>query len=286
MSESLGPLVSGVVTRYPHTTPAMRINLLSAIVLLALGATTASAQYRDAEFSAKREGSANAAGASRILIDARAGSLRVDGKPDLREVRASGTAWASSRGLLEEITLTTERRGTEVHVIVEMPENDGWHDDRQLLLDLVVEVPADIPVEIEDSSGEAEVVGVGGLEMSDGSGGLSIERIGGPLSVTDGSGSLAIANVRGDVRIRDGSGEIEVREVQGSVIVESDGSGEIDVQGVTGRVHVRSDGSGSIDARNVGGDFVVDRKGSGGIRYRDVKGEVDIPRNKREGSRE
>lgn len=264
----------------------MRRALFSASVLalVALVATSASAQYRDADYSAKREATASAAGATRIVIDARAGSLRVEGKSGLRDVRASGTAWASRERDLEDIKLTAERRGNAVEVIVDIPDDEGgWDDDRIRLLDLVVEVPSDIAVEIEDSSGEVEVMGVGGLALSDGSGSLRIERIGGPVEVTDGSGSLTILNVRGDVRIRDGSGEIEVREVQGSVIVDGDGSGEIDVQGVTGRVHVRSDGSGSIDARNVGGDFVVDRKGSGGIRYRDVKGEVQIPRGKREG---
>jgi hypothetical protein len=261
----------------------MRGSLLLASPLVALVALPAAAQYRDLEFSAPREGTANAAGATRIVIEAAAGSLRVNGKSGSREVRATGTAFASTRRLLEEVTLTVERRGGDVVVVVDIPDDDGWDDDMQALLDLTVDVPDDIALRVEDGSGEAEVIGTGALEIVDGSGALRLERIGGALSVVDGSGELEIGKVRGDVRVRDGSGEIEVRDVTGSLTIESDGSGEIDVDGVTGRVHVEADGSGSINARNVGGDFVVDRKGSGGIRYRDVKGEVVIPRHKRSG---
>ena len=265
----------------------MRRPLLLASALLPLLAAPcpALAQYRDLEFSAKRDGSANAAGASKIVIDARAGSLRVNGKSGSREVRATGTAYASTKDLLDDVRLTTERRGDQVVVLVDIPERDGWDDDMQALLDLTIEVPDNIALEIEDSSGEAHVVGVGGVEIDDGSGSLILESLGGPLTVHDGSGELRIEKVRGDVRVRDGSGEIEVREVTGSLTIETDGSGAIDVDGVTERMHVESDGSGPINARNVGGDFVVDRKGSGGIRYRDVKGDVQIPRNKREGYR-
>jgi hypothetical protein len=249
--------------------------------LVSLAAIPVSAQSRDQD-SSKREVTVSTEGATLIVIEAEAGSLRVNGRSGIREARASGIAWAGSNRRLEEIKLTGERRGTEVYIIVDIPDDDDdrWDDDDQAMLDLTVDVPDNIPVDIEDGSGEVEVMGR--LRIVDGSGSLRIENIGGPLKVTDGSGELRIERVRGDVTIRDGSGDIEVRDVQGSLTIEGDGSGEIDVQQITGRVHVEADGSGSIDARNIGGDFVVDRKGSGGIRYADVRGAVRIPANKRD----
>ncbi len=258
----------------------MRLTAFSAACALVLPSPLL-AQYRDFDFSAKREATASAEGATRVVVEAGAGSLRIEGKKGLREVRAHGTALATSEERLREVELTAEREGSTVRVVVDIPEDRDWRDDDRAALDLVVEVPDDVALEVGDGSGEAEIVGVGPLEIADGSGELRIEDVGGPVSVVDGSGELTIRKVRGDVTIRDGSGSIEVSEVGGSVTVEADGSGEIDARNVTGRLHVRRDGSGSIEARDVGGDFVVDRKGSGGISYSGVKGEIRIPRNKR-----
>jgi hypothetical protein len=258
----------------------MRLTTVAATCALLLPAPLF-AQHPDLDHSAKREATASAEGTRLIIVEAHAGSLRVEGKKGLREVRAHGTAWAGSEERLREVELTAEREGSTVRVVVDIPENHDWRDEDRAALDLVVEVPDDIALDVSDGSGEAEIVGVGPLEVSDGSGELRIEDVGGALSVVDGSGELTIRNVGGDVSVRDGSGSIEVSEVRGSVTVEADGSGEINARSVTGKVHVRSDGSGSIEAREVGGDFVVDRKGSGGISYSGVKGEVRVPRNKR-----
>lgn len=258
----------------------MRTLVLSA-ALTALVASLAAAQDRDLDHSARREASASAAGATLIVVEAQAGSLRVEGKRGVDQVRAHGTAWAGSEARLREVTLTAEREGSTVRVKVEIPDDHDWREEDRAMLDLVVELPDDIAVEVGDGSGEAEIVGVASLDIADGSGELRIENIGGPLSVVDGSGELTIRDVRGDVRIRDGSGSVDIAGVRGSVTVEGDGSGEIEARNITGGLRVERDGSGSIEAREVGGDFVVERKGSGGISYSGVKGEVRVPRNKR-----
>lgn len=259
----------------------MRCLLVSTLMVSV--ALPAAAQRRDLDYSARREASISTEGAQRVVIEAHAGSLRIEGKAGLREVRAHGTARAGSEERLEEVRLLADREGSTVRILVDIPDSDDgrWSEEDRAALDLVVEVPKELALEVGDGSGEAEIIGVGALEVDDGSGSLRIEDVDGELSVTDGSGDVIIQNVRGDVRLRDGSGSLEVADVRGSIVVAGDGSGEIDVRNVTGGVHVRNDGSGSIQAREIGGDFVVDTKGSGGIRFSGVKGEVRIPRDER-----
>ncbi|HJQ12128.1 MAG TPA: hypothetical protein VJ840_13945 [Gemmatimonadaceae bacterium] len=227
-------------------------------------------------YTAPRNAVVNAAGARLVEVEAGAGSLRVEGKQGLSQVQVTGTARASSQGILNEIRLIAERRGDRVFIKADIPEHNGYYDNYDASLDLVVEVPQGMNADIADGSGDTKIYNVGELDAADGSGELLIDGAQ-SVRVTDGSGSLTIENVRGDVRVNDGSGEIDVRNVAGSFTVESDGSGGISATDVRGSVVVRNDGSGGIDVSKVGKDFRVENKGSGNIDYADVTGSVDIP---------
>lgn len=212
-----------------------------------------------------RNATVQASGATVLKIDARAGLLRVTGRTDITEVRVRGTARASSKSLLADIKLEAERRGDEITVRAVMPEMDdccGWN--REALLDLVIETPAKLPVDIEDTSGD-----------------LTVESVAAKVRIDDRSGNIRVRDAGGDVWISDTSGGIDIRGVKGSVDIDEDSSGEIEVYDVTGSVHVGRDTSGSIEVSRVGGDFVVERDGSGSIDYDEVKGKVDIPRKDR-----
>jgi hypothetical protein len=233
-------------------------------------------------YTAPRNATVNATGARVIEVEAAAGSLRVEGKPGLSQVQVTGTARASSQGLLNEIRLIAERQGDRVFIKADIPEHNGWNDGNyEAGLDLVIQVPQGMNADISDGSGDTKIYNVGELEASDGSGELLVDGAQ-SVHITDGSGSLTIENVRGDVRVSDGSGEIDVRNVTGSFIVESDGSGGINATDVQGSVIVRNDGSGGIDVNKVGKDFRVDSKGSGNIDYAAVSGAVDIPERHRD----
>jgi hypothetical protein len=232
-----------------------------------------------AEYDDPRSARVDARGATRIVILGRAGWLRVEGKDGTSEVVAEGMARAPRRDLLEEIKLTGTREGSVVRIVVDMPDmkNRNWSSDwdEGPALDLTVTVPRNIPVEIEDSSGELRVTGTAELDVDDNSGDVTIRDIGGALRVRDGSGGLEIENVRGDVTVDDGSGEIDVRDVTGSVSLR-DGSGSITAHGIGGTVHVQRDGSGGIRVVDVGGDFIVDRSRKRGVSYSGVKGKVRV----------
>lgn len=239
-----------------------------------------SAAHAQSAYTAPRNAVVNANGARIVEVEAAAGSLRVEGKPGLTQVEVTGTARASSQGRLNDIRLIAERNGDRVFIKADIPDQDGWNDNGEAALDLVVQVPQGMNADISDGSGDAKIYNVGDLEMGDGSGELLIDGAQ-SVRVTDGSGSLTIENVRGDVTVSDGSGDIDVRNVTGSFTVESDGSGGINATDVRGSVIVRNDGSGGIDVNKVGKDFRVENKGSGDIEYADVTGTVDIPDSRR-----
>jgi hypothetical protein len=252
-----------------------------AMLSVVVSAPAVEAQHDDV--TAPRSARVNAAGARVARIEARAGTLRIEGRAGIAEIQARGTARASSRALLDQVRLTAERRGDVAYVIVEIPELRGdWNDeDEHVSLDLVVEVPRTLALDVEDRSGELEIRGVSQLDLVDNSGDATIEDVGGRLRVRDGSGDLRIRDVRGDVTLEDGSGGVSLRMIRGSVTVDRDGSGEFEADDVTGTVRIASKGSGSVHVARVGGDFVVERKGTGSIEHREVRGRVDVPERDR-----
>jgi hypothetical protein len=234
---------------------------LAGIALAALLPAAASAQNYDEP----RNATVSAAGATILRVDARAGQLRVTGRTDITEVRVRGTARASSRSILADIKLEAVRNGNEVNVRAILPRMDdccGWTSEA--LLDLVIETPAKLDLDVDDTSGD-----------------MTIESVAAKVRIQDTSGNIRVRDAGGDVSINDSSGGIDVRGVKGSVDIDEDSSGEIEIYDVTGSVHVGRDSSGSIDVSRVGGDFVVEHDGSGSIDYDDVKGKVDVPRKDR-----
>lgn len=234
----------------------------------------------DCEVTGTRSAVVDATGTERVRVEAAAGSLRIEGDPELAEVRARGEACASDAETLERIRLVAGPGEDGIVVRAEMPDTDGsfFSGGREARLDLVLRVPARMTLDVRDGSGGTEIRGVAAVAIDDGSGGLRIEDVAGDVRVEDGSGAIGIARIRGDVELEDGSGSIDVRDVTGSVALR-DGSGSIRIEGVSGSVTIRDDGSGSIDVARIGGDFIVRDDGSGGIAYSEVEGRVRIPEN-------
>lgn len=242
-------------------------------------------------YTAPREATIDLSGAERLVISVGAGTLDVLGKQGLSRVSASGTACASDKGYLDQIRLTTHRRGETLYLKAEYPR----HVRGSAGLDLTVDVPESLAVEIEDGSGSITVRAVAGLAIDDGSGSIDVRDIrgdleiddgsgeievlgvGGGVVVDDGSGAIHITGVSGSVQVSDGSGEIVLRDIDGGVLIVEDGSGGIDISGVGASVVIDEDGSGGISVSDVEGDFTLRRDGSGSVSVDNVRGSVSIP---------
>jgi hypothetical protein len=251
------------------------------------------ATANECSHSEPRSATLDAAGVSTLHVEAKAGELIIRGTSGSSEVRVDGKACAPEEDFLSEIELRTHRSGDTLYVEVEIPDR-SWRRHSPYL-DLEIEAPEHLSLEVEDSSGSLKIEGVRSLELDDnsgdiwirdiansveiedGSGELEISEVGGEIRIDDGSGSLTVEHVGGPVTIEDGSGEITIRDIEADVEIVEDGSGSIELDHIGGNVLVHEDGSGSIRAEHVAGDFLVERDGSGGIYYDHVEGNVRVP---------
>lgn len=243
------------------------------VALLTLVAGCTAHRYDN---TAQRSGVAEAAGVTDVKVIAGAGWLRITGRPGATQIRVTGIAHASSEAFLKQILLTVTRSGNVVQISAQVPD-EPQSIGEAAALDLTVELPPMLALNITDQSGETIIRNVGPLTIVDNGGGLEIEGVTGDLDVTDGAGELQVSNVRGQVHIRDGSGAIYVSNVHGSVDIPTDGSGEVQVADVTGDLTIGAKQSGEVAVRDVGGNFVVDAKGSGSIEYHGINGHVTVP---------
>lgn len=219
-------------------------------------------------------------GSDVLAVNAAAGDLQIRGVPGSDEVVIRGTVCASDEELLAAAKVLTEG-GPRAEITVDLPEVDGgWSisGSKYSYIDLELEVPESIALEVRDSSGDVEIDNVGSLVVQDSSGDIEIEDVNGSVSVTDSSGDVEIEHVRGDVIVEsDSSGDLDGKDISGFVLVKKDSSGDIHFSDVEQSFTVERDSSGDITGRNIGGDFVVEKDGSGEIRSNNVTGTVSIP---------
>ena len=218
-----------------------------------------------------------------LAISATAGDLAIVGVSGTGEAVIQGRVCASKEQWLDQSDITTSS-GKSASIEVGLPNSDGnWFSqiNSYLWMDLKIEVPQDIALDVKDSSGDMSLENIGTVQIKDSSGDIEIERALGSISIADSSGDIEIEGAEGDVTIEsDSSGDIDVTDINGSVLVMSDSSGDIEVSNVSHDFIVERDSSGDISADNVGGDFRVLKDGSGGISSSGVEGEVDIPSEK------
>lgn len=253
----------------------MRLSNLGVLVVLtpvAVGMPALGCAWEECQVRERRQAVADAAGASVVHVEAKAGSLRIIGEEGLGEVRAQGEACAPNRRALEKVQLRAERAGEEVRVVVDVPE--GWGAGGAL--DLELRVPARLAIAVKDGSGGIEVDGVASLQVVDGSGEIEVSDVGGDVEIHDGSGDIDVVDVEGSVEVEDGSGGIELEDVRGGVLVR-DGSGSMEIRGVGRNVVIERDGGGGVEVEDVGGDLVVERKGGGHVSHERVQGQVRVP---------
>lgn len=262
--------------------------LLSASALFTLPALATA----DCDKTAERTAQLDAAGITKVVVQAGAGELRVRGEHGRTKLEANGKACARTQALLDQVKLLSRREGNTLYLETVFPE-DSWGNTS---MDLAVALPDNVEANFEDSSGDftlqnirAAVVAdssgdleiadiAGDLEVTDSSGDLRIERIAGTLTVTDSSGDMELTEISGTVRIPvDSSGSITI-EKAAAVEIQTDSSGDIEISQVQGDVSIDNDSSGDIEVRQVGGKFTVRNDSSGKIRQERVAGAVSLPR--------
>jgi len=255
----------------------MPARYLVAPVLLALlfAAESAAAWDNDCKFSAQRESRLDLSGVERVEISARAGDLKVSAG-SANNLLASGRACASSEALLNQSLLHVRRNGNVAEVVVQLPDEMKGIGTFYAWLDLKVTVPADVPVQILDSSGDIELRDVNVTQLTDSSGDIVASRLKGDITINDSSGDVRLDDTAGRVTITDSSGDIVIHGAR-DVVIPVDSSGDIDVERISGSVRIDRDSSGDIKIADVGGNVDVLADSSGKVQIAQVKGTVKVP---------
>lgn len=244
-------------------------------VLLTLCASPAAALDLNCKFSAERQASIDTAGAERIEIVARGGDLVVRPATGAR-VLASGKACASREKYLAETQVHARRKGKTVQVFVQVPEDMKGIGTFYATLDLDVQVPAGLPIEVTDTSGDATVEKVRVTRITDSSGDLVARELPADVEINDSSGDIRIENADGLVKITDSSGDIVVLGAR-DVLIPSDSSGDIEIERVSGSVRIENDSSGDIQVAKVGRNVEVLADSSGRLSVSRIEGSVTLP---------
>lgn len=215
-----------------------------------------------------------------LTINAAAGDLDIVGVSGTGQAVIRARVCASKEEWLEDSNVITTP-GNLAAIEVSLPNSDGgWLSlgSNYIWMDLIIEVPEDLALEVKDSSGDISLKNVAVTQIKDSSGDIEVEKARDSLTISDSSGDIEINGANGDLTIEaDSSGDIEASDIQGSVLVMNDSSGDIEATDVTENFIVERDSSGDISAYDIGGDFRVLKDGSGSIRSKDVVGKTDIP---------
>ena len=249
--------------------------------LIALGAvivTLSGCSIRGAGFSAPKSVQVPSTGISVLRVDAGSGYLRVVGHEGRGDVVITGVAQADSRAIVDGERVETRRSGDTLIVTTIIPVSPPGRFGRvAVALDLMIQLPSGIALDVVDTSGAAFFRNVGALRIVHGDGRLEADTVAGSVDITDGNGDILVGFVGGNVHIVDGGGGIHLFRIHGSVDIPKAGNGEIKLFDVGGDVRVGSKSSGEVVANGIGGSLFVTARGDGSIEYRGVKGRIEIP---------
>lgn len=260
------------------------------------------------QFHSEQRLSLNASDLSQLVADTGAGDLEIIGVPGLQQVEVVANVHAVNA---DSYTLVLEQQGHNAKLLADNHSQLGiiFINSNSPRIDLLVKVPAQFAVNLDDGSGSTSIRGITGnidvrddsgeltidggasVRVIDGSGGLTISNVSGDLYVDDDSGELAISKVGGAVEVTDGSGNLTIEHVAGLVTVHDD-SGELSVSDVTGDVNVVDgsgnlsivqvtgtvtidDGSGNITVEQTGG-LIIEEAGSGSVNFHHIQGRVSV----------
>lgn len=231
-------------------TPIAAVFMLSACIVHVGGGSANADQY------AQRTLQLDTANINILDAETGSGTLIIIGEQDRSTVSVEADIYTIDEG---DFTLKLERSGDKAKLVADVSNRSGntWRigGNNSPRINLLVKMPADLALQLDDSSGSIDIKGLkNNIEIDDGSGSLEIDG-GYNIIVDDGSGSLTIKNATGNVDVEDGSGSLTIKNTTGKVTID-DSSGGINVDGA-GSLEIINSGSGGVSIDGVKGDVKV-----------------------------
>lgn len=130
-------------------------------------------------------------------------------------------------------------------------------------VDMDLVLPPGLELDVDVSSGEVEIDGMGAAHVVASSGSITVTDALGDLDLRASSGRVVVDGAAGDVVIEASSGPVEARVVAGDLTVDAS-SGQVLINGVGGDLSVDAS-SGSVDANFLTGKKALIEASSGRI---------------------
>ncbi|MCB1645250.1 MAG: DUF4097 family beta strand repeat protein [Pseudomonadales bacterium] len=211
-----------------------------------------------------------------VELNALAGGLEVRGRSGSDVIEFEGHACTDEDRYLDRLTLDIDRQDGVLKLTVIIPYNaPDFHAD-YATMDVILTLPADLPVSVRDSSGDLSIENAATTLIDDSSGDIRVRNARADLTILDSSGDINVRNNLGAIEIEDSSGDIYLRDTAGKVTIHRDSSGSIEITGTGADVAVENDGSGEIEIDETRGNVTIGNAGSGDITIRDAGGDVVV----------
>lgn len=202
-----------------------------------------------------------------LTIDADFGSVRVEtAATDKVEIlvekqRKEGTE-EEARRAFEEVEVTTEQQGNDVHIRV---DHSRWLGRNGMSVEMTVQVPYTYNLDIETAGGSiiiADLDGEIGAKTAGGSvrigatqGDVNARTLGGSIRIGPTEGGVAAKTLGGSIEIGDTKGDVSAHTMGGSIRVGRT-EGDLTAYTMGGNITVEA-ASGKVSAKTLGGKVRV-----------------------------
>lgn len=217
-----------------------------------------------------------AEGIESLEIETGTGLVRIRGAENATEISITARACATEAAVLDDIGFDTERREATIMLSDRLPEGANHPEAAFARIDLQLEVPSRLHVDIVTRREPVSVSNVASLTLDSWRGETEVTDIKGDATIVKQRGDLAIRNVKGSLSVSRQVGEMVIENVGGDVVIERADRGNSRIESVGGSVRVVSNGRGDIAVKQVRGDFIVESNQAGRIHHDAVGGTVDI----------
>jgi hypothetical protein len=201
-------------------------------------------------------------GATAVVVENRAGSIKVTaGDSDVVTVTAE--LFAPSPHLLEEMRVTAQRQGSEIHVHCDWPDHRHGRRAR-----VVVTVPSGMRVSANTRGGSVSVTETHGPARA--------ATRGGSITVVGANGEIDARTAGGSIRIDDHTGPAHATTSGGSIHIAGVLTGAVEAKTAGGSIHIEGADRATVTASTSGGSVHVRGRLAGHSRIRTSGGSVRV----------
>jgi DUF4097 and DUF4098 domain-containing protein YvlB len=173
----------------------------------------------------------------------------------IAEIQVVASSATDAQEYIREIDIPLSLDGSGLLVATSMPPQQPA-SVQATTVSLQLELPQDLPLEVENSFGDIQVQGcTGGLKARTCHGALVVRDCAGDLELTNRNGSISIQDSKGNLRAKTSFGPIIALRIQGDVHASND-FGDVTVREITGAAELKTS-EGLIEIVGVDGDATV-----------------------------